>query len=587
MIKIGMARMDHEHPHRRHPLIDAAAAKARQGALPRREFLRIAACLGLWGGSAAALLGPSQAGAQEAAASEARRADAPRYGGVLRCAMQVQAVADPAQMSWTEPGNLVRHQNEYLTITGPDNITRPMLAAGWSASDDLKTWTFTLREGVFWHSGHAFEAADVAFNIARWLDPATGSSNLGLFSAMLESFETGEIGADGAPILGQRAIEGAVEVVDPLTLRLHLSSPVLSMPENFYNYPTALVHRDFGGDIVAEKNGTGAYRILELIPGERCVLKRAEIDLERWSYWGGAAPHVGPGYLDEIHYIHVDPASAEAVEAVAAGRASMSHAISPELLAAARATPDAAVLAADTAQTGVIRMKLDAAPFDDPQVRRAVQLCSEPVAYLDTLFEGGGQRGEHHHVSPIHPDYYPFLPKPKRDVEGARRLLAAAGFAEGIDLVLTVGNTSGAWQQRACELFAEQAAAAGIRVTVEVVSAERYWEIWNTAPFGLTHWIHRPLGTMALSLGYRSGVPWNETGFSDPEFDADLTKAEALLDVAARREAMAPVQRRLQEAAVMVQPFWAPIHILVANPLKNVAAHPALYHQFNNVWMAG
>ncbi|MBX2854413.1 MAG: twin-arginine translocation signal domain-containing protein [Rhodobacteraceae bacterium] len=577
-----MSDMDHEQPGRRHPLIDEAAASLRAGRLSRRGFLRAATLLGAPLGSALGWIGPVRA---EDAATEPVATDAPpvpKEGGVLRVAMHVHPVSDPARHSWVEMSNLTRHQNEHLTITGADNITRPMLAEGWSASDDLKTWTFTLRPGVKWHNGDDFTTEDVAFNVNRWLDPELRSSNAALLGAMTEIVDTGEKDADGAPVMARRPIEGAVEVVDPLTLRLHLAQAALSLPETMFNYPTAIVHRGFEGDVVAERNGTGAYQIIELQPGVTAALRKVRQD--GWSYWGAEVPHIGPGYLDEIRYLHHEPASQASVTAVLSDTADMNHAISPEWLEIAELVPGATIYTTDTAQTGVMRMRVDEAPFDDLRVRRAVQLCCDAEPFVLELFKGRGQPGEHHHVSPIHPDYFP-LPRLTRDPAKARELLAEAGYPEGIDLTLTVGNTSGVWQQRAAEYFAAQAAEAGVRIALDVVPPERYHEIWRTTAFGMTHWTHRPLGTMALSLAYRESSPWNETGFSDPEFEAALDQAEALIDVNARREAMQPVEQRLQDAAVIIQPIWAPTFFLATNRVHGLEAHPAQYHLFNNVWL--
>jgi peptide/nickel transport system substrate-binding protein len=114
----------------------------------------------------------------------------------------------------------------------------------------------------------------------------------------------------------------------------------------------------------------------------------------------------------------------------------------------------------------------------------------------------------------------------------------------------------------------------------------QYWEVWDKAPFSLTSWTHRPLGTMVLSLAYRSGVPWNESGYNNPEFDKALDKAEAILDVEERRKAMAVVEKILQDDAVMVQPFFRSVFTATNSKVQGYSSHPTRYHQFNGIWLA-
>ena len=116
----------------------------------------------------------------------------PKAGGTLRVSMRVQEMTDPATFPWTERSNVSRFMVEYLTRTTSDNVTIPYLAKSWEASDDLATWVFHLNEGITWSNGDAFTSADVAHTVNRWLDPATGSSNLGLFGAMVEEGDDGQ-----------------------------------------------------------------------------------------------------------------------------------------------------------------------------------------------------------------------------------------------------------------------------------------------------------------------------------------------------------------------------------------------------------
>ena len=568
---------------REHPLVDLARRQLAEGKSDRRDFLRNVTLLGVSAGAAYAMAGEILG---EALVAPARAAEGdPVMGGVLRVSMSVQEMADPSVFSWTEMSNQARHIVEYLTYTGPDNVTRPYLAESWEPSDDLRAWTFRLRQGVKWSNGDDFTAEDVLFNFQRWLNPATGSSNIGLFAGLTEDYDTGQKNADGSPKMGQRERPGAVEKVDDHTIRLNFLKPVLSVPENLYNYPTAIVHRDFeknGKDLSKSPVGTGPYELAEFAVGQKCILKKRAGD-----YWGKdiADPYMfGPIYLDEIHYYDHGAASTAQLAAFASGQVDAIYQFDIASYAMAESIPSSMIYEAKTAQTAGMRMKVTEKPFDDQRVRRAIQLCCDPAAYPTLIYQGRGLPGEHHHVAPVHPEYFA-LPPLKRDIEQSKKLLAEAGFANGLEISIDCGNTDGPWQQQVCELFQQQLAEAGIRLNINLMPEAQYWEIWDKTPFGITTWTHRPLGTMVLSLGFRSGVPWNESGFASKEFDAALDAAEALVDVEQRRAAMEKVERILQDAAVTVQPVWPPKFFSASDKVQGMTAHPTQYHQYHRVWL--
>ncbi|MCB2053570.1 MAG: ABC transporter substrate-binding protein [Geminicoccaceae bacterium] len=565
-----------------HPLVATAAEQLARGKTDRRDFLRTATLLGMSAGAAYGMAGRIL-GDGAAVPAAAQETATPRDGGTLRVSMAVPEVGDPATFDWMEKANIARHVIEYLTVIGADNVTRPYLAESWEASDDLKTWTLHLRPGVTWHNGDAFGADDVVFNFERWLDPATGSSNQGLFAGLTEDYETGETNEDGTAKVGRRMRDGAVEKVDDLTVRLHLSSPSLSVPENLYEYPTAIVQRGFEANRPpTELVGTGPFTIVEHAVGERCILQRAE-----GAYWGSNLddPFIGgPIHLDAIHYLDHGAASTAQLAAFASGQVDAIYEFNKDSYQMAEAIPDSVIYEAVTSHTVCIRMQVDKEPFTDHRVRRAIQLCCDAKRYPELIYQGRGMVGEHHHVAPIHPEYFP-LPPLEQNHEEARRLLEEAGHGDGLALSCDCGNTNGPWQQQVLELFKQQLAPAGIDLTINLMPADQYWGIWDKTPFGITAWTHRPLATMTLSLGYRSGTAWNETHFADPEFDTALDEAEGLVDVEARRAAMEKVERILQDAAVMVQPIWQPIFFIASAKVKGMTAHPTQAHQYHKVWI--
>src|SRR5579872_6368000 len=135
-----------------HPKVHEAFGLMKAGRMDRREFIRVAALLSTSAATAYAIAGlPAPA---FAAPTMPFPPDDPKAksGGIFKIAMQVQKMEDPATYSWVQMSNQTRHTLEYLAMTGPDNVTRPMLAESWEASPDLKTWTFHIRKGVLWHN---------------------------------------------------------------------------------------------------------------------------------------------------------------------------------------------------------------------------------------------------------------------------------------------------------------------------------------------------------------------------------------------------------------------------------------------------
>lgn len=561
-----------------HPALRDLQDRLNRGLIRRRDFLASASRLGLSAAAALAMAGPAGgAVGRSVAAQPAPTGEAPKVGGTLRCSMNVKEIADPATYDWSEKSNVARHMIEPLVRINDDNIAEPHLAERWEVSEDLKTWTFHLRQGVRWSNGDAFNADDVIFNFARWLDPSTGSANLSRFSALTTTVETGKTDAAGKPILSTSGRPGAVEKLDGHTVRFHLSQPDVTLPESMADYTALIVHRGFaeaGGDLAKAPVGTGAFVLERISVGEQAVLKK-RTDA---PWWGGDV------YLDRIMYIdHGDDAAAQ-IAALVSDQADTNLRTAVEQVETFRAIPKLRLLEAATASTGVARMKVTAAPFTDIRVRRAIQACIDHDRWLELTYRGFGLPGEDHHVSPIHPEYAE-LPKLRQDYALAKRLLAGAGHGNGLELSIDCSATP-TFEQNACKALAEMCKPAGISIAINVLPGGTYWDRWLTTPFGFTSWAHRPLGIQSLNLAYRTGAPWNETSFSNPEFDRLLDEAGTILDPAERRRVMAKLQAMLQGEAIIPQALWRSIFVVAHERVRGMRAHPAEEHHYNKVWLA-
>src|SRR5918993_135393 len=380
-----------------HPKVEEAKDLMERGRMSRRAFIRVAALLGVSAGAAYAMAGlPSPAFAQGAELPFPPDDPNARKGGTLRVAMQVQKMEDPATYSWNEMSNQTRHIAEYLTFTTPENVTRPMLAERWEASDDLKTWTFYLRSGVRWHNGEEFTADHVRWNIERWTDPAVGSSNVGLssISALVEDVDSGEKNEDGTPKMVKRLRQGAIEVADKLTIRFNLTKPVLSFPEDLYNYPTVILHPSFKPPFSDNPIGTGPYTLAELAVGDRAILRRVTetTDGQPFQYWGGEV------YLDEIHYYNFDEDNL--LPAFASGEVDGIYEFAIEQIELAKSLAESVpgeIITARTAQTLCCRFHVQEEPFTDKRVRQALVLATDNAAIKELVYPEGDV-GENHHV---------------------------------------------------------------------------------------------------------------------------------------------------------------------------------------------
>ena len=550
-----------------HPIIGRAGAEFADGKLERREFLRIATLLGVAAPVAYGMAGlPMPAMAQTAA---------PKKGGIIRIGMRVQDLKSPHTYSWIEGANATRQVLDYLTFTGFDNVTRPNLVTKWEASPDLKTWTFTLRKDAVWRKGdRKFTADDAVWNLKRLLDAKTGSSTVGLLKGfILEEFETEEIDAKTQKKKKSTKLwdANAIEKVDDFTFKLNGRSANLAVPEALFHYPALMMDPADNGEFKVGSNGTGAFDMVELEVGKRAVFVA-----RKSGHWGGGAN------IERFEVIDIGEDSAAQVGALASKQVDMIYQGAIATLPAVEKLPHVQVNSVDTAYTAVARVH-PLKPFDNKLVRQALRYATDNEAILKASHRSLGKPGDHHHVSPAHPDYVN-VGAIKRDVAKAKALLAQAGYPNGIDTEIAA-RPAPDWKLLAVQTMVEQWKEAGIRVKINVMPSAQYWDVWTKVPFGFTTWAHRPLGTMVLGLAYRTGAAWNESNWSNAEFDKLITEAEGYLDMAKRKGVMEKLEKIMLDDGPAVIPVWRAVFNYSDKKIKGYKIHPSIYIEAKEMWV--
>ncbi len=523
------------------------ASKVGDDAVSRREFLALASAFGATAATAYSMLGLARPAMADGHA---------KMGGTVRMQMEVRALKDPRTYDWSQIANFSRGWLEYLVTYENDGTFKPSLLESWDISEDAKTYTLNVRKGVKWNNGDDLTAEHIAANIAGWCDKdVEGNSMAGRFGTLIDPDTN-------------KALEGAIEVVDSHTIKLNLPSADISLVPGMADYPAAIVHPDHHNpeDMLSNPVGTGPYLPEDLEVGVKSVLVRNE-NHTWWNEGNGA-------WIDRLEYVDYGTDPAAWVAAAEAEEIDATYSVDGEFIDLIGTLDGWVQNDVVTMATILIRpnqlAEVDGMkPYADVRVRQAISMAVDNNVLLELGYDGRGVVAANHHVGPAHPEYAD-IGMPKHDPAGAKALMDEAGMGDFEHELISIDD---AWRKNTTDAVAAQLRDAGIKVKRTILPGSTFWNDWAKYPFSSTNWNHRPLGVQIWALAYRSGEAWNEMGWSNAEFDGILEQALATADVEARRELMAKGEAIIQGEGVTIQPYWRSLSNHTVEGLAGCAHH--------------
>jgi peptide/nickel transport system substrate-binding protein len=438
---------------------------------------------------------------------------------------------DPHEDSSAPNNATSRHIWDSLIDRGGSAENKPQLATEWRAIDPTH-WEFKLRDGVTFHDGSAFDAEDVVASLLRARDKPSQS-----FAAYTRNIAN-------VTALDPLTVVVETTIPDPLILNSLSRIRIISA-----DCADAAVEQFESGECAV---GTGPFKFASYSPGDRLELTRNDDYFAGASEWSAVTLRFLPD--DGARLASLLAKEMDIIEALPAdglGRVEDD----PELKAIRGQSTRLVYLGMDVSRdrspfvSAKDGSELAQNPLKDERVRRAMLMAMNRPAIVDRVMQQNGTVADQF----VPEGYFGHSDEVERveyDPEGAKALLAEAGYPDGFKLTLHGPSGRYVKDSEVLQAVGQMLARIGIDTSVEVLPWSMYSDKYSNGAYSmyLASWgvntgeVSNPAVAFVASRNEEKGTGrYNGGGISDPEIDALLDEATSTLDEAKRREILEKV----------------------------------------------
>ncbi len=401
----------------------------------------------------------------------------------------------------------------------------PQLALSHETSADGKTVTIKLRPGVKFQDGETFDAAAAKYSLDRHL-------------TMKGSFRKPELGS-----------VDSVEVVDPMTIKLHLKAPFSPLLAQLTDRAGMMVSPK-AAEAAGDKFGlhpvcAGPYKFVERVQQDRIVVEKFA------DYW-----NKDNVFIDKITYLPIVDGTVRLANLRSGGLDMIERVLATDIKTV-RDNPKLKLIKTVSLGYLGITMNLANGPkannplAKDARVRRAFELSIDREALNQVVFNGEFMPGNQW-INPTNYYYQQAFPIPKRDVAKAKALLKEAGVSGPLTLDFMVPN--GAETKAVAEVVQSMAAEAGFDLKIRVTEFATSLKQGEDGDFQLylIGWSGRSDPDGNSFVFQTCGAPQNNGKYCNKEVDAAHAEARSKSDPAERKKAYEKVAAKfLAEGSIL------------------------------------